>query len=238
MIEWFEEWFGEEYLALYPHRDDADAERAVALIRRTVPWREGWRVLDVACGPGRHARALSAAGAKCIGLDLSATLLQRARAVARVPLIRADMRRLPVRPASMDLAVNLFTSFGYFASDDEHRQALAGMTATVRRGGWLVIDFLNAPAVRAMLVPAEDTTLAGQPVRIEREVIGGGRFVRKRITTGSGRVFTERVRLFTPAELAAMLADAGIEVRNRFGDYDGAELGDESPRVVLMGRRR
>ena len=82
MTEWFEEWFGEEYLQLYPHRDDADAQRAVALIRESVGLRPGWRVLDVACGAGRHAKAFRAAGARCVGLDLSATLLRLARQVA------------------------------------------------------------------------------------------------------------------------------------------------------------
>ena len=48
MAEWFEDWFGEDYLALYPHRDEADAERAVALIERTIPWRSDLKVLDVA----------------------------------------------------------------------------------------------------------------------------------------------------------------------------------------------
>ena len=63
MTEWFEEWFGEEYLQLYPHRDAAEAERAVALIGERVGLRSaGWRVLDVACGAGRHARAFEEAG--------------------------------------------------------------------------------------------------------------------------------------------------------------------------------
>ncbi|MGE5927364.1 MAG: class I SAM-dependent methyltransferase, partial [Gemmatimonadota bacterium] len=117
MPEWFEEWFHDEYLALYPHRDEADAAQLVELLRRQVGWQQGWRVLDVACGPGRHARAIEAAGARCIGLDLSMTLLRRARAVTDAPLIRADMRRIPVRPRSMDLTLNLFTSFGYFEDD-------------------------------------------------------------------------------------------------------------------------
>ena len=120
MTEWFEEWFGEDYLKLYPHRDEADADRAVALIGRSVGLRPGWRVLDVACGAGRHARAFVHAGACCFGLDLSATLLRLARGITTAPLVRADMRRLPVRPGSMDLTVNLFTSFGYFEHDDEH----------------------------------------------------------------------------------------------------------------------
>src|SRR2546423_13860853 len=110
MTEWFEEWFGEEYLQLYPHRDDTDAKRAVALIRKTVPFRPGWRVLDVACGAGRHARAFQAAGARCVGVDLSMVLLRLARQITAAPLVRADMRELPIRLRSMDLTVNLFTS--------------------------------------------------------------------------------------------------------------------------------
>jgi SAM-dependent methyltransferase len=238
MTEWFEEWFGEEYLALYPHRDEADAATLVELIRRSVSWQNGWRVLDVACGAGRHARALVDAGARCIGLDLSAALLRRARAFACVPLIRADMRALPVRTASMDLTVNLFTSFGYFASDDEHRTALREMAGTVRRGGWMVLDFLNAEYVVNRLVPFERAVLADQPVSVERALVDGGRFVVKTITTDDGRKFTERVRLFGEDELRAMLVDAGIAVRQAYGDYRGAPPGPDAPRAILMGVRQ
>ena len=70
MTEWFEEWFGEEYLQLYPHRDEADARRLVALLTRVLPWRAGWRVLDVGCGAGRHAAALAEAGARPVAFLL------------------------------------------------------------------------------------------------------------------------------------------------------------------------
>ena len=88
MTEWFEEWFGEEYLRLYPHRDDHEAERAVALIGRSVSLRPGWRVLDVACGAGRHTKAFQELGARCNGLDLSAALLRVARRITGAPLIK------------------------------------------------------------------------------------------------------------------------------------------------------
>ena len=233
MAEWFEEWFGEEYLQLYPHRDDADAERVVALIRREVPWRAGWRVLDVGCGAGRHARALEAEGARPVGLDLSASLLRRARCVTRAPLIRADMRGLPVRPRSMDLTVNLFTSFGYFDRDDEHAAVLAEMAATVRPGGWFVLDFLQAGAVRQGLVPGERRLAEGAAAT--RRLSADGRFVCKRISLADGRRFEERVRLFEPAELEAMLGAAGVMTRRRFGDYAGGPLRADSPRTLLMG---
>jgi SAM-dependent methyltransferase len=236
MTEWFEEWFGEDYLRLYPHRDDADAERAVTLIGRTVGLQRGWRVLDVACGAGRHARAFMSAGARCFGLDLSATLLRMARQVTDAPLIRADMRWLPVRPASMDLTVNLFTSFGYFEQDAEHTAALNEMISTVRPGGWFVIDFLNPAAVRRQLVPEETVDLPGQKVRVSRSVSADGRYVCKRIRASEGKQYVERVRLFEPEQISHMLQTAGVNVRDRFGDYDASPLTPEAPRTILVGQ--
>jgi SAM-dependent methyltransferase len=236
MTEWFEEWFGEDYLRLYPHRDDADARRAVSLIARTVNLQRGWRVLDVACGAGRHAKAFVEAGACCFGLDLSATLLRVAQSVTNAPLIRADMRQLPIRPASMHLTVNLFTSFGYFDRDAEHRIALEEMISTVQPGGWFVIDFLNSAAVRRELVPEEMVQLAGQTVRVTRSVSPDGRYVCKSIRAQGEKHYEERVRLFEPEQITAMLEGAGVKVRHHYGDYDGSSLTPDSPRTILMGR--
>jgi SAM-dependent methyltransferase len=236
MTEWFEEWFGEEYLQLYPHRDAAEADRAVGLIAERVGLKLGWRVLDVACGAGRHARAFEQARARCVGLDLSAALLRVARTVTAAPLVRADMRALPIRPRSMDLTVNLFTSFGYFEQDAEHAGALREMVSTVRRDGWFVIDFLNARSVRARLVPHEVQRLNGVAVEVERSVSPDGRYVCKQIRTATGRHFTERVRLFGAGEIEAMLAAAGVTVRERYGDYDASPLLPDSPRTILFGQ--
>jgi SAM-dependent methyltransferase len=237
-MEWFEEWFGEEYLKLYPHRDEAEAERAVATIGRVVGLRPGWWVLDVACGAGRHARAFRQAGVRCVGVDLSATLLRLARKVTDAHLVRADMRLLPIRPGSMDLTVNLFTSFGYFDRESEHTAALREMTGTLKPGGWFVIDFLNPAAVRRKLVARERVMVQSGEVEVGRSVSADGHYVCKTIVTPSGKRFVERVRLFEPQEIGAMLEAAGIEIQHRFGDYEAAPLTADSPRTILMGRAR
>jgi len=193
-------------------------------------------VLDVGCGAGRHAAALLAAGARPVGLDLSAALLRRARSRG-VPLVRADMRALPVRPRSMDLVVNLFTSFGYFDDDAVHARVLAGAADCLVPGGWFVMDFLHADSVRNGLVPEEEQLLGGKRVHVTRALEDGGLRVVKTMQVAGGKTFVERVRLFAPSELEAMFAAAGLKVAHRFGDYDGGPLRPGSPRAILMASR-
>ena len=236
MTEWFEEWFGEEYLRLYPHRNEADAERLVGLIAKTIGEPRPRRVLDIACGAGRHARAFEALGIPVVGLDLSRPLLDRAKEVSRAALVQGDIRALPFRSGEADLAVNLFTSFGYFQTDRDHQQALDEMLETVRPGGWFVLDFLNATWVRRTLVPAETMWLDGTAGPVERRLEDDERFVVKTITVPTGRRFLERVRLYPRPELVRMLEASGAEVRVQYGSYDGEPPGDDRPRVVLFAR--
>lgn len=236
MTEWFEQWFGEEYHALYPHRDDEDARRAVALIRSAVPWGRGDRILDLACGPGRHAAELERMGGDVIGFDLSWAMLRRARERTGAALVRGDMRALPFRPGSFELAVNLFTSFGYFLDDAEHCLVVRQVAEALAPGGHFVLDYLNAEQVRQTLKVAEHGT--GRDVLVTRRIDGDGRFVIKEIELrDEGRRFQERVRLYSAEELATLLSDAGLRVTARFGDYDGGPPGPSAPRVILVGAR-
>jgi SAM-dependent methyltransferase len=239
VTEWFEQWFGEEYLRLYPHRDDADAEAVIGLIARTVGV-AGKAVLDLACGPGRHAAQLVEQGGHVVGLDLSLPLLGRAHARTRgqVHLVRADMRSLPFRPGAFDLIVNLFTSFGYFGDDAQHEMVLRGAATLLQPGGVFVIDYLNADAVRAQLVPHEECVVGSQRVGIERRITTNGRHVVKEMRLlDDGRSFQERVRLFSAADLERLLMNVGLTVCFRFGDYDGSPASPNAPRVILGATR-
>src|SRR2546428_12840116 len=243
MTEWFEQWFGEEYHALYPHRDDEDARRAVALSRSVVPWRDGDRILDLACGPGRHAAELARWGGRVVGFDLSRAMLRRARERSRVDLVRGDMRALPFRAGSFALAVNLFTSFGYFRDDAEHRVVVEQVAAVLVSGGRFVLDYLNAEQVRRSLRVAQEVTTgagggAGGAVRIGRRISDDGRYVIKEIEIpDEGRGFQERVRLFTPADLKALITAAGFDVERSYGDYYGRPLTAEASPATLVGLR-
>jgi SAM-dependent methyltransferase len=236
--DWFENWFGEEYIALYPHRDEEEARVVATLIAEQVQLPNTARVLDLACGAGRHQREL------CdhwwtVGLDLSPALLRVARSQDRAnPLVRADMRRLPFATGALDMVVNLFTSFGYFRDDAQHRVVIEEVARVTRARGWFVLDFLNAPQVRSTLVPFDRKQVGSRVVEQEREISADGRYVRKTITLlDEDRTFVERVRLFEPEELEAMMVAAGFEVTLVFGDYDGRPLDPTTERAILFARR-
>lgn len=239
MTEWFEQWFGEEYLRLYRHRDEEDASAAVSLLAAMVPVDQR-RVLDLACGPGRHAKLIQAAGGRVVGFDLSMPLLSRARHRAMPPLtvVRGDMRLLPFAPAAFDIVVNLFTSFGYFADDDQHRTVLRETTGVLNRGGRLVLDYFNSERLLASLVKHEEREIGRQRVIIERRLSEDARFVIKEMhLMDDGRHFMERVRLFSPDELEALVTETGLVMEHSFGDYDGSPLARSSPRAIIFAKK-
>lgn len=238
--EWFRDWFGEEYLALYPHRDEKEARDAVALFRQTYPGAPGSRLLDLACGAGRHLRELRAAGFDATGLDLSITLLRSAHSAAPEDLlVRGDMRRLPFARGSFGALTSFFTSFGYFADPVDDREVLHEISRVVSPDGVFMLDFLNAARVRAELVAEDSREVRGNRIVQLRKISNGVVVKRIRVEPLSGgtpRDFEERVRLYSPAELVALLAEVGLITEHRFGDYEGADFVPESPRLILAGR--
>jgi len=143
--DWYANWFGPDYIRLYPHRDTAEAERQVEFLLQVMnDLSPGDRVLDLCCGAGRHTRLLAERGFRVVGVDLSAALLARANEDGRrFHLARGDMRRLPFGPA-FGLVTNFFTSFGYFSTDTENQRILEAIGSVLEPGGRFLIDYLNS----------------------------------------------------------------------------------------------
>jgi SAM-dependent methyltransferase len=237
--DWFEQWFGEDYLRIYQHRDESEAERAIDLIAAHLPGGEIRAVLDLACGAGRHSKPLCERW-WTVGLDLSSSLLKVARReTPDAPYVRADMRELPFADQSFDLVVNLFTSFGYFEDDREHARVLARVRDGLKPGGTFVIDFLNASQVRRDLVPYDERVENGVTIEQSRTISPDDRFVEKTIRLREkGREYVERVRLLSAGDLEKMLEAAGFDVVHCFGDYTGTRWSENSPRTILFASRK
>lgn len=241
-IPWFQDWFGDEYLALYPHRDRAEARQAVELLHATAGPAPGHHVLDLGCGAGRHLAELCRLGYNATGLDLSMPMLEAAASEAAGPLlVRGDMRRIPFRASGFDIVTSYFTSFGYFDDEQDDAQVLREVRRVLRPAGRFLLDFLNADQVVANLRERDHRTVGGVEVVQERRLLQGGRIVEKRIAIGTRdgepqREFVERVRLYRPGELARMLEGAGLAAGPRFGGYDRSPFSRLSPRFIVLAR--
>ena len=178
--EWFAEWFGAEYLQLYPHRDDEEAEHAVALVARHAALPEGAVVLDLACGAGRHVEHLREHGYRALGLDLSHDLLRVARRDG-LNVVRGDMRALPVLRGAVAMVTSFFTSLGYFPDAGDDPRVLGEVRRVLAAGGVFAVDFLNADRVRATLRPRDEVELGRRRVVQTRELVDDGQVVQKTI---------------------------------------------------------
>lgn len=241
---WYASWFGEEYLALYPDRDDLEAERQAQFVYGLLgPYAAKGRggILDLACGTGRHAVVLSRHGTQVTGVDLSATLLARAKARRADPapgFVRANMLRLPFACRSFGAVVNFFTSFGYFDDAADDVRVVGEIGRVLAPGGAFLSDVFNATRVLSTLVSREEKTVAGERVSIRRRYDAATRRIEKEITMGTGpqaRPFRERVRVYLRDELEALHGEAGLRVTAAFGDFDGSPFdARRSPRLILL----
>jgi len=238
--DWFRDWFGEAYLELYPHRDENEANEAVQLYLDRAELKPGQRILDLACGAGRHLEQLRKAGFQITGLDLSRRLLTEAtrRPGLTGTLVRGDMRKLPFPNASFDGLVSFFTSFGYFPTPEEDLVVLTEMRRVLRSGAHFILDYMNSSWVIDQLHPTTEEVLNGRRVKQTRWIEEGHvckRIEIERPDCNSSTIYHERVRLYHPEELETLLQHAGLQTKSRFGSYDGVAFSKKTPRLLLLG---
>ena len=240
---WYRDWFNSPYYhLLYFERNESEARAFIErLIGYLHPPQGAW-MLDIACGRGRHARALADMGYDVTGIDISPAMIGEAKKLEldNLQFFVHDMR-LPFRINYYDFAFNFFTSFGYFNTRREHEDALRTIANALRPEGILVIDYLNTRFVETRLVPRESREINGIQFHITRWMDES--FFYKKIevedeTLPEPIIHTEKVSKFTLGDFTEMLAYQGLQVQEVFGDYHlGPYKLHESPRMVILAKK-
>ncbi len=236
---WYEQFFGPDYLALYVHRE---TEAEVDAIEKILHLRKGAKILDVACGAGRHAVALAMRGYNLTGYDLSEALLREARTAARragakASFIRGDMRRLPYS-ATFDAAISMFTSFGYFERAEEDHKVLAGIARSLKPRGKFLMELFNRDSLVATL-PQQGWRIRDDGAVILQEDVFDplrDRYETKQILIDrrGTREYAASVRAYTLAELREALDAHGLYVHRVLGGLDLSPYTPRSRRMVLF----
>lgn len=240
-IEWFGEWFDSPfYHVLYQNRDHEEAQ---FFIDRLIAYLEpdpDSQFLDLACGKGRHAIYLNQKGFEVTGLDLSEQNILHARQFAndRLHFEQQDMRR-PFGENRYDYVLNLFTSFGYFDSKAENQQAIDCIAQSLKPGGTFVLDFLNPYAVINGLVKEEEKVMSDITFKISRSF--DQEYILKDIEFFADDThyhYQEKVKAIRRVEFLAYFEQAGLQVREVFGDYElSAYHKEKSERLIFIATK-
>ncbi len=243
-MTWYKDWFNsEDYLLVYKHRDSVEAEILVNLIQKNLNLLNSSRVLDMACGSGRHSIAFAQKGFNVTAVDLSERLIYEAKKNANqanvtVDFVQADIRDLRC-DANFDLVVNLFTSFGYFETDEENFFVIQKAYDLIKSGGYFVLDYLNKNYLKKNLVPSSVFSENGTTVEQKRTIINNR--VEKNITIKKGDLtshYYESVRLYDYSELISILEKTGFRVVKTFGDFDGNIFEqNSSTRLIIFAQK-
>jgi SAM-dependent methyltransferase len=243
------EWFEDErlwqstYPFIFSEARFAAAEAEVTQLAKLTgsPYRQ---VLDLGCGPGRHSIPLARQGAQVTAVDRSPFLLEKARSRAElekldIEWVQEDMRSF-VRPDAFDLAINLFTSFGYFG-DEEDLTVLQNVFGSLVPGGFFIIDVMGKEVLaRGFASSAVDRQPDGSIWVQAREIVDDWYRIRSHWFLIRDRKVTEvtfDIALYSGRELANLLKAAGFEQIKLFGSVEGTPYDLKAQRLVAVARK-
>ena len=238
MDEWFKDWFNTKYYhILYKNRDNSEASGFIDRLITFLAPQPNAHFLDVACGKGRHSIYLNKKGYPVTGIDISPNSIEEANKYANDTLHFevADMR-YSFAESKYDIALNLFTSFGYFEKDEDDLAALQNICKAMQPNGRFVLDFFNASKVLKELVPKETKTIDGIDFHISKKVENNR--ILKTIefeSKGKQKSYTEKVEAITKQQFEELFAATDFEIKEVFGNYHLDSFDeDTSDRLIFV----
>lgn len=239
---WFEHWFDSHYYhALYTSRDEKEADHFLSQLLEKIHIPKGAKILDLACGKGRHARFLNQSGYDVLGVDLSENSIHAAKKMENEHLHfkTGDMRE-PQGLAEFDVVLNLFTSFGYFESASENIRTLEAIHQSLKPNGLLVIDFMNSEKAIQTLQPEHHIKREGIEFFITKTI--ENQIISKKISFTDNHInhaFEERVQLLTLTDFRHYFDQTGFKELDHFGDYHLQPFDSQhSDRLILVAQKK
>jgi cyclopropane fatty-acyl-phospholipid synthase-like methyltransferase len=239
--DWFETWFDTSYYhTLYKHRDNREAERFISNLLEHLNLPRGTRCLDLACGKGRHSLFLNKKGLDVLGLDLSANSIESAKSMENSSLKFDvhDMREV-YNGKKFGAIFNLFTSFGYFDSNQDNLKVLQSVHEMLQEDGVFVIDFMNAKRTIDKLVESEQKEIDGINFNIKRSFDGS--HIHKNIQfldDNQKFEYNERVQALFKEDFENLLEKSGFKIVVLFGDFELNPFDEmNSKRLIIIAEK-
>ena len=221
-MSWFATWFDSPYYhLLYKNRDEKEAQVFIDNLIEKLQLKKGSKLIDIACGKGRHATYFNKKGMNVVGVDLSPNSIASAKQNENNNLQFSvhDMREV-YKENHFDIVTNLFTSFGYFENKDDEQKAINAMVENLKSDGFLIIDFMNIKKIITNLISSEKKTIDGITFNIKRSV-QNNHIIKdiEIIDDNETQHFQEKVKAITLADFSAFVSNVGLNIIDIFGNY-------------------
>lgn len=241
MTEWFANWFDTKYYhILYRNRDEVEAERFIGNLIQFLDLKKSQKVLDLACGKGRHSITLNKLGLDVLGVDLSPNSISLASESESDTLKFGvhDMREI-MPNVKFDGIFNLFTSFGYFDSLEDNQKVIHSIGEMLNENGVAVIDFMNARKVIKNLVKKEEKEVEGILFKIRREFDGNHIFKHINFEDENQEFsYTERVQGLMLEDFQSLFEKENLSLTDIFGNFDLEPFNKvDSDRLIMVIRK-
>lgn len=234
---WYASWFDTPfYHILYRDRDHTEAQSFMDTLTHYLNIPEHGKILDLACGKGRHSMYLNALGYDVTGVDLSENSIAYAKQFENDTLhfLVHDMCQ-PLNE-KFDAVFNLFTSFGYFENDENNLRTIIAIREELNDFGFGVIDFMNSDYVIKNLIPEDNKVIQNIAFHQERYAKDGYIFKDIQFSYKNEHYsFQERVKAFTLQDFELLFEQAGVHLLDVFGDYKLRKFDkNTSERLVMI----
>ena len=219
--QWYASWFDTPYYhILYKDRDHEEAHQFMDNLTNYLNLPEDGKVLDLACGKGRHSVYLNSLGYNVTGVDLSENSIAYAKQFENDTLHFEVHDMCKPYNEKFDAVFNLFTSFGYFDKEEDNLNTIKAIKEDLNEFGFGVIDFMNTDFIIENLVAEDVKTVEGIDFHQKRYVKDG--YIIKDISftaDGEDYNFQERVKALTLKDFETLFEKAGVFLLDVFGDY-------------------
>ena len=234
----------EDYLYFYEEHITPEAsEKQVDFLVEYLELKKSMKILDLACGHGRHTNRLVQHGYDVVGLDKSKDFLKEARKRAKKfgvdpKYMQGDMRELYFKE-DFDRIILMFTAFGYF-DDEENLQVLKNVNSALKPGGLFCFDIMNRDYIQKNFLPYIVSEKNGD-LMIDRNSFDSetGCLHNRRIVIRNGQRKDKPflLRLYNPTEIKMWLQKANFKVENIYSNWEGEDLQQDSRRMILIAKK-
>lgn len=243
---WYKEFFSKYYLQFFGRKKTLlKTKKEVKFICHILNLRKGAKILDLACGVGRHAIELAKKGFEVTGLDFNKKFLNLAQKSAKknkvsLRLIQSDMRFIPYKN-EFDAVINMFSSFGYFEKEKDNLKVLRAVSKTLKPGGIFLLDLPNKKWVLTKVNKKTERKINNFYILEERSFDNKKKVYFNNITIITPDKEIERtytlMRLYDLSEIKRKLNKFGFKILKIYGDYKGGKFNQTvSTRMITVAQ--